>query len=350
MLNAYFARDHAYRTRQLNLSTNGLAYIDDDWSIFGWQVNMQLGVSGTVTAVTAGATTTAADYKARLQTQYEQVLLAAHSAATYSEFKIGTASTGGSVYSSELQSVNPQTFFYNLFCCSAANFQQAGYMAGEYVFGTNLGLLAVGSSKVGGMHTFQNYYYSPLGQGKTFGEAWENWLTAEATGGFNSNSVAALWDFGMTMMGDPLLTTQAWRPVPKADVNGDGTVNAADIGAIYAHFGIADSTYDLNNDGAVNQADVDSIVKTLLHTNYGDANLDGYVDGLDFQVLLNHWQETGGWADGNFDGSGLVDGIDFQKLLSNWGISGVSTTTIPEPVTAAILSLGALSFLRRRHR
>ena len=343
MLNSYFARDHAYRAKQLSLSTNGLAYIDDDWNIYGWDKNMQLGVSGTVTAVTDGATTTAADYKNRLKTQYEQVLLCAHSAATYHQFKIGTAWSGGSVSSSELQSMNPQTFFYNLFACSNADYTQSNYMAGEYAFGTSMGLLAVGSTKTGGMLNYQNYY-DPLGQGKTFGDAWKNWFATESAGGFTSDGV--LWDFGMTMLGDPLLMTQAWRNELNGDVNGDGVVNAADIDAVYAHVGSGILTYDVNGDGVVNKSDADFLVKTILHSSYGNANLDGFVDFMDFQTLLDHWTHSGAWADGDFDGNGRVDFADFQLLLDNW--SPLGNSSVPEPATLIILSLGAISILRPR--
>jgi hypothetical protein len=97
---------------------------------------------------------------------------------------------------------------------------------------------------------------------------------------------------------------------------------AADIDAIYAHFG-SGGAYDLTGDGLVNQADVDYMVKTILHTSYGDANLDGAVDFLDFQTLLNNWQAQGcGWAGCDFNGDGVVDFLDFQTLLNNWNPAG----------------------------
>lgn len=80
-------------------------------------------------------------------------------------------------------------------------------MGGEYVFGTNLGLLAVGSTKTGSKLAFDDYYY-PLGEGATFGDAYLAWWTARAAGGFSDYEKD--WHYGMTLLGDPLLTTQAF--------------------------------------------------------------------------------------------------------------------------------------------
>lgn len=213
MLNDYFARNNAYRTSQLSLSNNGLAYVDDDWqgSASTWGNDMGAALGGTVTIVSDGATTVATDYKNRLQTEYEHVLLCAHSNSSLHRFKIGSAWTGGDVNNSDLEAVDPQVFFYNLFACSNADYTAGGYMAGEYVFGTDLGLLSVGSSKTGSMLHFGDYF-DPLGEGEIFGEAWKNWWLARAASGFNDYEKD--WHYGMTMIGDPLLLTQEFIPEP----------------------------------------------------------------------------------------------------------------------------------------
>ncbi len=213
MLNSYFAKNHSYRTRQLTLSNNGLAYIDDDWSGWAaqWSGNLQTAVGGTVTMVRDGATTIASDYKNRLQTEYEHVLLAAHSSSTSHSFKIGSEWTGGTIHTSELRGLDPQVLFYNLYACSNARYISYGYMAGEYVFGTDKGLLAVGSTKVGSMLKFDDYF-APLGDGETFGEAWKNWWWARTRYGPNQSVLD--WHYGMTMIGDPLLLTQEHMPEP----------------------------------------------------------------------------------------------------------------------------------------
>jgi hypothetical protein len=134
------------------------------------------------------------------------------------------------------------------------------------------------------------------------------------------------------------------------DTNRDGTVNAADIDAIYHNFGAAASSqwkvYADSN--PVGQEDVTYELQNILHCAYGDANLDGKVDFTDFQVLLDHWQNSGaGWATGDFTGNGKVDFADFQKLLDNWNPAGAQSP-VPEPATLCLLSLGGLALIKRR--
>jgi hypothetical protein len=213
LLNDYFAKDRQYRTRQISMPQNGLAYIDDDWRGFAnlWGGSLAAAVPGTTTIISNGTTTTAADFMSRLAPAtlpgYESVLVCAHSNSQLCLFKIGNEWTGGYLYNSQIADWNPQAFFYNLFNCSNANYESQGYMGGEYIFGTDTGLFAVGSTKTGSMLDF-NYYYDPLGQGATFGEAYLDWWQALAADGFSSNEMD--WHYGMTIIGDPLLRTQAF--------------------------------------------------------------------------------------------------------------------------------------------
>lgn len=123
------------------------------------------------------------------------------------QFASGTA---GQLHNHEIAAINPQAFFYNLWSCTAMDFSSDGFIGGEYVFGSDLGLLAVGSAKVGAMWNQTPYYYMALGEGETFGDAWHSWWTLVAEGGFSEDEID--WHYGMTMIGDPLLTTQIHRP------------------------------------------------------------------------------------------------------------------------------------------
>ena len=54
----------------------------------------------------------------------------------------------------------------------------------------------------------------------------------------------------------------------------------------------------------------------------GDANGDGKVDGLDYIIWLNHYNQTtsNGPSDGDFNGDGKVDGLDYVIWLNNYEI------------------------------
>ena len=52
----------------------------------------------------------------------------------------------------------------------------------------------------------------------------------------------------------------------------------------------------------------------------GDANLDGAVDGMDYVIWLNHYDQStpNGSSTGDFDNSGTVDGVDYVIWLTNY--------------------------------
>ena len=77
--------------------------------------------------------------------------------------------------------------------------------------------------------------------------------------------------------------------------------------------------FDLNGDGSVTMADVDTLVHSILHRDYGDANLDGIVDIQDLTIVANNWQQSlNSWADGDMNGDGIVDIQDFTIVANHW--------------------------------
>ncbi|MCK4904676.1 hypothetical protein KAS42_00310 [bacterium] len=111
----------------------------------------------------------------------------------------------------------------------------------------------------------------------------------------------------------------------RGDFNNNDTVNADDIDLLYAEInsGTNNPICDLTNDGLVNKDDMDYMLRTLLGTEYGDANLDCKVDNVDLGILSSNWLESGqGWADGNFNGDEFVNFIDYAMLANNWGFEG----------------------------
>ncbi|MEM6750120.1 MAG: alpha/beta hydrolase-fold protein [Planctomycetota bacterium] len=85
----------------------------------------------------------------------------------------------------------------------------------------------------------------------------------------------------------------------------------------------------------------------------GDANQDGVVDLLDFNILAVRWGSITdrGALDGDFDHSGVVDLLDLDILAQTFGSSAPAQApaAAPEPAGAALLTGGAaLGALRRR--
>ncbi|WP_300674589.1 InlB B-repeat-containing protein [Desulfoluna sp.] len=82
--------------------------------------------------------------------------------------------------------------FYNLFACSNARFTYKDFLAGSYAWGHN-GLVSIGSTKTGSMLYFGEYN-EPLGEGKSFGEAFLAWVRRVGVHDLS-------WHGGMTLMG-----------------------------------------------------------------------------------------------------------------------------------------------------
>ncbi len=102
------------------------------------------------------------------------------------------------------------------------------------------------------------------------------------------------------------------------------------------------------------------------YTYYGDANLDGAVDGSDYtkiDVGFNSSNALTGWLNGDFNYDGKVDGADYTLIDNAFNTQGASlgsnpasliasstaqTAAVPEPATLGFIAVGMLSLLKRR--
>ncbi len=113
---------------------------------------------------------------------------------------------------------------------------------------------------------------------------------------------------------------------PIGDVNGDSLINASGIDLLFAATMDEDASlplFDLTGDGSVTDDDVTHLVTEVLHTTFGDANLDGKVEFSDILILANHFGTSGsGWSNGDFDGDEDVDFADFLVLAQHFGFGG----------------------------
>ncbi|BAM05282.1 beta strand repeat-containing protein [Phycisphaera mikurensis] len=135
----------------------------------------------------------------------------------------------------------------------------------------------------------------------------------------------------------------------------DGTVAAEDIDAVYENFvglnldataGVqwsnieeianavnakgsrVDLSADMNGDLTIDQTDVDAVVRGILGTEYGDANLDRTVGAADVSVLSGNFGQAAGWAGGSFDGDGQVGAADVSVLSGNFGFEGSGSNAL----------------------
>jgi hypothetical protein len=105
-------------------------------------------------------------------------------------------------YSNEYTTQDPPTNFYNFFACSFSRYTTGGYGGGAAVFNQDYGLASMGSTKTGSMLDF-GYFYQPLGEGKTLGQAFRDWFTYICGNDVTFDELC--WHYGMTLIGDPFL-------------------------------------------------------------------------------------------------------------------------------------------------
>lgn len=120
---------------------------------------------------------------------------------------------------------------------------------------------------------------------------------------------------------------------PSPDINGDEVINCLDINELTTAIanGSTDlAKYDFNGDMVVNLDDITAEgvgwlalagAENLISGNpyaVGDANLDGFVDGLDFIEWNAHkFTTNSNWCEGDFNADGFVDGLDFIEWNAN---------------------------------
>ncbi|MGB7061567.1 MAG: C25 family cysteine peptidase [Candidatus Zixiibacteriota bacterium] len=230
MMNNYLDKNHRYRAGELRLQDKALAYIDNDWHTSGWEYDVALAYPLT-DAVTDVYQTNREDYMLRVRessgNQYENLLICSHSSPWAHYLYWGTGTYDYSLFHNyEIEQIDVQVLFYNLFACSNTRYVEEDDMGSWYIFQSTYGLISVGSTKTGSMLCFYDYY-EPLGNGATFGEAFLSWCIndIETCAGDGSRP----WFYGMSLLGDPTLKLSRYLAGHTGDVTGDEVIDLADV-------------------------------------------------------------------------------------------------------------------------
>ena len=113
--------------------------------------------------------------------------------------------------------------------------------------------------------------------------------------------------------------------------NGLGISSSAVVDPHYA-LGYADGA-----DGVV--AGLSSGQIEVKYTLYGDANLDGSVNGEDFTILVGSLGKSApAWDEADFNYDGVVSGEDFTLLINNLGKTANGAAVVLPSVTTTLLS------------
>ena len=140
------------------------------------------------------------------------------------------------------------------------------------------------------------------------------------------------------------------------DFDGNGLYECPDVDALVAEIVSGNNTdsFDLDGNGIVDDDDLTEWLAEAGAANNasgnphldGDANLDGVVDGSDFNVWnSNKFTATPGWCSGDFSADGFVDGSDFNIWNSNKFTSS-DISQVPEPSSIGMLMISLLFAIR----
>lgn len=186
----------------------GLTYTNDDWQDYDGFLDAISDLYGNncydscrpAHYTSFGKT----DYLQKLNNdRYEFIQLASHSGFDHHE-RFGLSNDW--IDGSEIFSNGIKPLGLNLFCCSACCWTDytpnQAFLGGDYVYSPySDALCVIGCTKAGGMYRFE-YFYPQLGQAKTMGQALVYWWRHKGLLDYNWE---ISWNFGLTIIGDPLV-------------------------------------------------------------------------------------------------------------------------------------------------
>jgi hypothetical protein len=120
------------------------------------------------------------------------------------------------------------------------------------------------------------------------------------------------------------------------DFDGDSVVGVNDVGLLSSAIrGMGDYVFDLNEDGMVDESDLSYLIHDILHTHFGDANLDGSFDSQDLVSIFQNGeyedlaQLNSSWASGDWNADGEFDTKDLVVAFQDGGYLAAAIATRP---------------------
>jgi fibronectin-binding autotransporter adhesin len=269
-----------------------------------------------------------------------------------------------------------------------------GGPGGLLKLGSNSLVLATSNSYAGGTNVSQgtlvlaSAYAFPLNTRLTIAQA-ANVVVNNSTGtifvpqlsALSNNGTIDLTNNGLIVHNGSIGAISA--QVALAFAGGTWTGTNASSGVITSSMAAADTTHltavgiatglSFFEASPVSTSDV-----LLKYTYYGDANLDGKVDGSDYSLIDNSYEMEGwgngsptttisGWYNGDFNYDGVVDGSDYTLMDNAFNSQGAQlsaeiasptaelapsggVSAVPEPTSLGLLGIGAIGLLGRRRR
>lgn len=186
LLRSYFQKIHKYRTGTLSLPKDALLY----QALNSHVTSNDFGNVYSSLHLIQPAQATGSNYLQIISSLpgHEFVYLDCHSYKTVHE----TPSTW--VKSDEIHAANPKGLFFFLDTCFAGSFNSSNYIAGNYLFDSTYGLLALGT-------TYFSGYPFPAGYQSLSSSAGQDWGTIMLQFARNTHG----WQTTYVMLGDPTL-------------------------------------------------------------------------------------------------------------------------------------------------
>lgn len=161
----------------------------------------------------------------------------------------------------------------------------------------------------------------------------------------------------ITGPGTLLVTSQ----LPTGDFDQDGDFDCADVNGLVTIIagGNHVQLFDMTGDHLVDGTDLSAWLAAAGAANLpsggaylpGDANLDGFVDGSDFNLWNSHkFSAISAWCSGDFNADGAIDGSDFNLWNSNKFNASDGTSAVPEPAALFKWLLVAVGIIPRYAR